>query len=72
MQINICNVIGCVTVEFYQQCLDIKASDMHGITRNVCRTSLKWSFPLVFKYLKHYDWIILLYYKIEVLHIFFI
>jgi hypothetical protein len=59
MQINICNVISCVTAEFCQQCLNIKGSVILGITWNVFRIPLQWSFSLIFKYFKHYDGIIL-------------
>jgi len=59
MQINICNVIGCVTAEFCQQGLNIKGSVMLGSTWSVFRTPLHWSFSLIFKQLKPYDGIIL-------------
>jgi hypothetical protein len=67
MHINILNVISGI----YQHYLNIKVSDIYGVTKNVFRIPLKQSFPLIFKQLKCYDGVILSYYKVEVSHFFF-
>jgi hypothetical protein len=67
---DVCNVTSFAAVELFQQWLNVEASGILGVARNIFKTPLKWSSPLVFKYLKPYVGII--YYKVAVSHISFV